>query len=125
MTQSALLRNFTKIIHLFCKENAENEQVKEFVEPLVELNKEWGDVTMKIGMSAMQNRDEVGGAAVDYMMYSGYITLAYIWARMAKTAQEKLAAGEGDEAFYKSKLEGQHDSTSVESCKNPKLTTLP
>ncbi len=105
MTQGALLRNFTKIIHLFCKENAENEQVKEFVEPLVELNKEWGDVTMKIGMSAMQNRDEVGGAAVDYMMYSGYITLAYIWARMAKTAQEKLAAGEGDEAFYKSKLE--------------------
>jgi len=60
---------------------------------------------MKVGMAAMQNRDEVGGAAVDYMMYSGYITLAYLWALMAKVSMEKLEAGTGDPAFYKSKIE--------------------
>ena len=46
-------------------------------------NKEWGDITMQIGMRAMQNPDEVGAAAVDYMYFSGYVTLAYLWARMA------------------------------------------
>ena len=44
-----------------------------FIEPLVKLNKEY-DLTMKLGMSAMQNRDEVGAASVDYLMYSGYVT---------------------------------------------------
>lgn len=105
MTQGALLRKFTKTIHLFCKDNADNEGLAEFVDALQEHNKEWGDLTMKIGMSAMQNRDEVGAAAVDYMMYSGYITLAYMWALMAKTAQEKLVEGSGDQSFYKSKVE--------------------
>jgi hypothetical protein len=52
----------------------------------------------------MQNRDEVGAASVDYLMYSGYVVLGYFWARMVKVAQEKLAAGEGDQAFYEAKL---------------------
>lgn len=105
MTQGALLRKFTKIIHLFCQENVDNQDLSEFVAALQEHNKEWGDLTMKIGMSAMKNREEVGAAAVDYMMYAGYITLAYMWALMAKTAQEKLAEGVGDQSFYKSKVE--------------------
>ncbi len=40
------------------------------VAPLATLNKEWGDLTMQIGMKAMQNPDEVGGAAVDYLHFS-------------------------------------------------------
>ena len=31
--------------------------------------------------------------------------MAYLWARSAKVAGEKLAAGEGDAEFYKAKLE--------------------
>ncbi|MNG19320.1 hypothetical protein D3C84_1034660 [compost metagenome] len=38
-------------------------------------------------------------------MYSGYACLAYFWADMARLAAEKLAAGEGDAAFYKAKLQ--------------------
>jgi hypothetical protein len=75
------------------------------VEPLVKLNKEWGDITMKVGMTAMQNRDEVGAASVDFLMYSGYISLAYFWAMMVKVAQEKLAAGTSEEAFYTAKIQ--------------------
>ncbi len=104
-TQGAMLRNFTKIIHKFCQANEGNADMAQFVNPLAQLNKEWGDVTMRIGMKAMANYDEAGAAAVDYMMYSGYVTLAYLWALMAQTAQQKLAAGEGDAAFYKSKVQ--------------------
>ncbi len=105
MTQGESLKRFTKLVHTFCKENADNEQMKQFVEPLQKLNKEWGELTMKVGMTAMKNRDEVGAASVDYLMYSGYVTLAYFWARMALTAQQALAAGTTEEGFYTSKVQ--------------------
>jgi len=103
-TQGAMLRNFTKIVHKFCEAEAGNAAMAEFTGPLATLNKEWGDLTMRIGMKAMQNPNEAGAAAVDYMMYSGYVTLAYLWAWMAKVAQDKIAAGEGDKAFYEAKI---------------------
>ena len=104
MTQGVSLRKFTKIIHKFCKEESGNKALKPFVKQLSEMNKEWGDLTLKIGMKAMKNRDEVGAASVDYLMYSGYVTMAYLWLRMAKVAQEKLDSGAGDADFYKAKM---------------------
>ncbi|MGQ7274320.1 acyl-CoA dehydrogenase C-terminal domain-containing protein [Marinobacter sp. V034] len=104
MTQGEALKVFTKKVHVFCKENADNEQLKEFVEPLQALNKEWGDLTMKVGMNAMKNRDEVGSASVDYLMYSGYAVFAYLWAQMAKVALDKMAEGTQEEAFYNAKV---------------------
>jgi len=104
MTQGASLRKFTKIIHKFCKEESGNKALKPFVKQLSEMNKEWGDLTLKIGMKAMKNRDEVGAASVDYLMYSGYVTMAYLWLRMAKVAQEKLDSGADDADFYKAKM---------------------
>ena len=105
MTQGATLQNFTKIVHKFIKAQEGNEAVQEFVGPLATLNKEWADITMKIGMAAMKDREMVGAASVDYLMYSGYVCLAYFWADMARVAAEKLAAGTSEEAFYKAKLQ--------------------
>jgi hypothetical protein len=89
------LKGFTKSVHTFCKENADNEQMKPFVEPLAAINKEWGE----LGMSAMKNREETGAASVDYPMYSGYAVFAYLGAQMAKVAQDTLAEGGTEEAF--------------------------
>ena len=100
-----MLKDFTKIVHKFCEANKDNAAMQEFVEPLAALNKEWGELTMKVGMAAMKDREEVGAASVDYLMYSGYACLAYFWADMARLAAEKLAAGTDDEAFYKAKLQ--------------------
>ena len=104
MTQGQSLKNFTKLVHGFCKEESENEELSLYTSALTELNKEWGDLTMKIGMTSMKDRDEVGSASVDYLMYSGYITLGYLWAKMAKVALTKLAEGTTEEDFYKAKL---------------------
>ncbi|HLR17165.1 MAG TPA: acyl-CoA dehydrogenase C-terminal domain-containing protein [Alcanivoracaceae bacterium] len=103
-TQGAALRNWTKVIHKFCQANAENKAIAEFVEPLAAYNKEWGEFTTAIGMQAMQNIDNVGAASVDYLMYSGYVTLAYFWAAMAAVAQQKLDEGTSEEDFYKAKI---------------------
>ncbi|MGB1091619.1 MAG: acyl-CoA dehydrogenase C-terminal domain-containing protein [Oceanobacter sp.] len=105
MTQGESLKAFTKLIYLFCKEESEEPDMAEFIEPLSRYNKAWLDNTMKIGMAAMKNRDAVGAASVDYLMYSGYISLAFFWARMAKVAQSQLVAGSSEKDFYLAKVQ--------------------
>ncbi|GAA0829031.1 phenylacyl-CoA dehydrogenase [Marinomonas arenicola] len=105
MTQGATLRRFTKIIHKFCKEHKGDKRFKSYISALDKVNSEWGDLTMKIGMKAMRNKDEVGAASVDYLMFSGYVVLAYFWARMAITAQTKLDQGSDEVGFYTAKLQ--------------------
>lgn len=104
MTQGETLKCFTKIVHKFCKAESENPQMYPYIESLQSINKEWGELSMKIGMSAMQNRDEVGAASVDYLMYSGYVVLAYFWALAAKIALESLESGTDEADFYKAKI---------------------
>ncbi|MBX8470106.1 acyl-CoA dehydrogenase C-terminal domain-containing protein, partial [Pseudomonas sp. RIT778] len=103
-SQGKLLRNFTKIVHKFCAANTGHPQLGEFVAQLDGLNQQWGELTMKVGMAAMKNPDEVGAASVDYLMYSGYIVLGYLWLRMALVAQAQLESGEGDGDFCQGKL---------------------
>lgn len=103
--QGETLRIFTKKIHKYCEAQTGNEAIAEFREPLAELNKEWGELTMHVGSRAMENMDELGGASFDYMMYSGYVTLAFLWTRAAEVASRALAEGSSEEAFYKAKLQ--------------------
>ena len=105
LSQGGLLKNFTKAIHKFCKENEDNAALAEFVAPLAAVNKEWGELTTQIGVRAMANPEEIGAAAVDYLMYSGYITFAYFWALMAQVANEKLASGSSETGFYTAKIQ--------------------
>ena len=53
---------------------------------LAALTREWGEITQALGKRATSNPDEVGAAAVDYLFYSGYIALAYAWARSVAAA---------------------------------------
>ena len=101
LTQGESLKRFTKIIHKFCEANKTDKNLKEFIVPLAKANKEWGDITTKIGMGAMLNRDEVGAASVDYLMYSGYVTFAYLWALTAKTV---LNSEKTSDSFYSGKI---------------------
>jgi len=98
-----LLLPFTKTIHKFCEANADDVALTEFTTPLALVNKEWGDLTKQIGMRAMQNPDEIGAAAVDYTMFSGYVALAWMWARTAQIAL-RHAETHDSEAFYATKL---------------------
>jgi len=104
MSQGESLKVFTKEIHKFCKAEEGNAEMAEFVTPLAKLNAEWGELTMGIGMKAMNDREEVGAASVDYLMYSGYVTLAYLFARAAKQAQQAMAGGSDEAAFYQAKV---------------------
>ena len=98
-----LLMGFTELVGAFCDEHTD-EADAEFINVLKCYKDDWLELSLKIGEKATQNPDEAGAAAVDYLMYSGYVTLAYFWARMAVLARQKIAAAEGDTSFYEAKL---------------------
>ena len=84
--QGAGLQQFLKMVQVFCTEHATNPAMTEFVLPLAEAAKLWGELTMEVGRKAMGNADEVGAASVDYLFFSGYVALAYWWAKAVAAA---------------------------------------
>ncbi len=98
-----MLMTFTSVIDEFCAANTDEKDAF-FVDTVKAYKDEWLGVSLKIGERAMENPDEAGAAAVDYLMYSGYVTLAYFWARMAVVARQKIDAAGGDASFYEAKL---------------------
>ena len=101
--RGAMLRYWTRVLHRFCRDN-ETRKMSEFIRPLRRYYREWGTFTGKLGLKAMKNRAEVGAASVDYLMYSGYVTLAYFWAAMADAAYRAIEAGSEDKEYYESKI---------------------
>jgi len=80
------LKLFLEEIAAFCTQHANDDALKAFVAPLAGVAKEWADVTQAVGRRAVGNADEIGAAAVDYLFYSGYVALAYAWARSVAAA---------------------------------------
>jgi len=103
-SKGEILKPFMGDVTAFCQENHDNAEMAEFIKPLMSYFKQWQSITQDVGMKAMINADEIGGASVDYIMFAGYTTLAYFWAKMAKVAQDKLAINNDDQAFYQAKI---------------------
>lgn len=93
--QGAGLKHFLAEIGAFCTGNAANAALAEFIGPLSTAAKEWGALTLELGQRAGANAEEMGAAAYDYLFYSGYVALAYFWARSVAAAD----ASARDEAF--------------------------
>ena len=104
------LKVFLGMIEQFCTEHEGNPAVAEFIEPLRTKAGEWQRLTLQVGQRAAANPEEIGAAAYDYLMYSGYVALAYWWARsVVATAQagrpEGFNAGKRETArFYFSRI---------------------
>ena len=103
-SQGKMLAPFTRMIDEFCKEHADDDEMGQFIRPLMRHNDEWSNVTSRIAMQATETPEAIGGAAVDYLYFSGYVTLAYLWARMAQVAQTALANGTSETGFYEAKI---------------------
>ncbi len=79
--QGAGLKHVLGDIAAFCQQHAGDEALGEFVGPLAVHAKAWSDLTQELGKLVAGNPDEIGAAATDYLFYSGYIVLAWMWAR--------------------------------------------
>ena len=79
--------------------------LRRYVTELSQLAVKWNYITGRILMAARTDRDAVGAAAYDFMMFSGYVTMGYFWAQMVAVAYDKLEhRGNETPEFYKAKI---------------------
>jgi alkylation response protein AidB-like acyl-CoA dehydrogenase len=101
---------FTKEILSFCKDNSmlsdnpHKRRMNKFIWPLSKATINWQQYSLRLALKARKNRDVVGSASVDYLMYSGYITMGYMWAMMAQKANERISEKPENIEFYKAKV---------------------
>jgi len=100
----ATLKKFGKMIAALVEEEGVNEKMSEFITPIAVLGEQITKFTTEIGFKGLQNADEVGAAAVDYLRVAGHLVFGYFWARMAQVALREIAAGNTD-PFYQAKLQ--------------------
>ena len=100
----ATLKKFGKLIGALVEEEGVNEKMSEFITPIAVLGEQMTKFTTELGFKGMQNADEVGAAAVDYLRVAGHLVFGYFWARMAQVALREIAAGNAD-PFYLAKLQ--------------------
>ncbi|GGD58383.1 acyl-CoA dehydrogenase C-terminal domain-containing protein [Pseudoxanthomonas indica] len=100
-TQAAGLKLFLAEIEAFLQAHQDNAALAEFVAPLREKTAEWAQLTREILQRASQDPEEIGAASYDYLFYSGYVALAYWWARSVVSAE----ASSHSESFKQSKRE--------------------
>src|ERR1700742_3050507 len=94
---------FFSEVGAFAKEHAGEEAMKPFVTPLSTALGHLQQATGWLMQNAMMKPDNAGAAATDYLQLFGFVTLGYMWARMAKVALDKIAAS-GETAYLKTKL---------------------
>ena len=99
-----ILEPYLAEIDTFCSENAQGDAAA-YIQKVADMKNELLELTGTIGERAMSGEaDAVGAAAFDYLMYIGYMTLGWCWAKAAVTAQSALKDGSSDTDFYQAKL---------------------
>ncbi|HLM54189.1 MAG TPA: acyl-CoA dehydrogenase C-terminal domain-containing protein [Pseudoxanthomonas sp.] len=100
-TRAAGLKLFLAEIEAFAARHAHDPALAEFIAPLRQKAAEWATLTQGILQRAAGDAEEIGAASTDYTFYSGYVALAYWWARSVAAAN----ASARDDAFRQAKLE--------------------
>ncbi len=95
---------FFEIVKNFCKENGEDEALKDFVGPLKAASKDLQAAGMYFMQAGMKNPNDALSGSNDFMHLFGHVCLGLMWAQMAKAANAALASGAEDKAFYETKL---------------------
>ncbi|MBW8282041.1 MAG: acyl-CoA dehydrogenase C-terminal domain-containing protein [Rhizobium sp.] len=88
----------------FCEENRNDENLAFYTKSLKKGLNDLQASTMWFMQNAMAKPDNAGAGSTDYMHLFGLVTLGYMWAKMAKAANENLAAGTGDADYFNNKL---------------------
>jgi hypothetical protein len=103
-SQGALQQGFAAEVQAFVEAQRDNAELAELVSALERQVQRWNAMTDRLVTEIGQDPAQLNAAAFDYLMYSGYTVLAYIWAMSAVKAQQALAAGSTEAGFYQAKL---------------------
>ncbi|MBO6896286.1 MAG: acyl-CoA dehydrogenase C-terminal domain-containing protein [Shimia sp.] len=95
---------FFELVKTFCKENGEDEALKDFVGPLKQASKDLQAAGMYFMQAGIKNPNDALSGSNDFMHLFGHVCLGLMWAQMAKAANAALASGAEDKDFYETKL---------------------
>ena len=105
MTQGGAVREFTFKVANFARKHLTDKRLRPMAVELLKLTAQWNVLTVRVMLAARKDRDVVSAAAYDFLMYSGYVSMAYMWLRQSAVAVDKLDnGGEEAESFYQTKL---------------------
>ncbi|WP_431858393.1 acyl-CoA dehydrogenase C-terminal domain-containing protein [Azospirillum sp.] len=99
-----LLRRFFHPLQAELEVDMENEELAEYAIPVAKAFGKLQQATAIIAQKGLKDPEEAAAAATDYLRLFGLVALGWMWLKMAKAAGAKLAAGEGNAAFYDAKL---------------------
>lgn len=85
--QAKTLTLWVNEISDFAQSQLESNEFYKSASEIDSLTKEWLSLTQSVGVKAQSNMEEIGAAAFDFLMYSGYISIAHILLQMAVSAQ--------------------------------------
>ena len=71
---------------------------------VLRLAMKWRYLAYKVGYAARKNRDEAGGASVDFLMFSGYLYMAYMFLKMKRVSLDVSEEKDFAADFTKHKL---------------------
>ena len=94
---------FFSEVGAFAKEHAADEAMKPYLAPLGTALGHLQQATMWLMQNAMAKPDNAGAGATDYMQLFGLTAFGYMWAKMAKVAQDKIASS-GATSYLTTKL---------------------
>ena len=86
------------------KAQGKNKAMRKQAWAVTKLALKWRYLGFRLGMRGKKNPDNVGAASVDFLMFSGYAYMAFMWLQMSAAAHRQLQAGEGDKQFLEAKL---------------------
>lgn len=104
-SKRSLLDAFILEIKDVINRTSADEDLSPLAEMLEDYCYSWVDMSNTVADKAQKDADEIGAASVDYLMFSGYVSLAYVWLRMALTAKAAIANGTDEKSFYQSKIQ--------------------
>jgi len=98
------LRRFFHPVQEYIEANQANADLQEFIFPLAKSFAKLQQATAMVAQKGLKDPNEAGAASVDYLRQFALVAMGYMWIQMAQVAQEKLASGEGNKAFYEAKI---------------------
>jgi alkylation response protein AidB-like acyl-CoA dehydrogenase len=104
-TEADLLKLFLAEVDQTVAELEGDSELAYQAKALKVVRREWEELTADLAKRTKANADEAAGAAFDYLMYAGYVTVAFCWARMSKTAKAALSHSTDADLFYRTKLQ--------------------
>ena len=107
-TKGKCVRDFSGTVLRFAKPYAlQRTPMGQLARTLARRTAQWNLLTALIMLRASKDREQVGSSSVDYLMYSGFVMMAYYWALQAAKTTELLGSGTGKESkdFYTAKIQ--------------------